>query len=50
VRAGRRSRHRGPRFSDLKGRVRRIMIIALARKLVIALWRYVETGKAPDIS
>ncbi|MHB8267443.1 hypothetical protein [Bradyrhizobium sp.] len=32
---------------DLKGRVRRIMIIALARKLVIALWRYVETGKVP---
>jgi transposase len=23
------------------------MIIALARKLVIALWRYVETGKVP---
>jgi hypothetical protein len=29
------------------GPVRRIMIIALARKLVIALWRYVETGKVP---
>jgi hypothetical protein len=24
------------------------MIIALARKLVIALWRYVETGKVPN--
>jgi transposase len=35
------------RVGDLKGRVRRIMIIALARKLVIALWRYVETGKVP---
>ena len=35
------------RVGDLKGRVRRIMIIALARKLVIALWRYVETGKIP---
>jgi hypothetical protein len=23
------------------------MIIALARKLVIALWRYVETGTVP---
>ena len=34
------------RVGDLKGRVRRI-IIALARKLVIALWRYVETGKVP---
>jgi transposase len=35
------------RVGDLKGRVRRTMIIALARKLVIALWRYVETGKVP---
>lgn len=35
------------RVGDLKGRVRRIMIIALARKLVIALWRYVKTGKVP---
>ena len=35
------------RVGDLKGRIRRIMIIALARKLVIALWRYVETGKVP---
>ena len=35
------------RVGDLKGRVRRIMIIALARKLVIALWRYVETGLVP---
>jgi hypothetical protein len=35
------------RVGNLKGRVRRIMIIALARKLVIALWRYVETGKVP---
>jgi transposase len=34
--------------AGLKGRVRRIMIIALARKLVIALWRYVETGKLPN--
>ena len=36
------------RVGDFKGRVRRIMIIALARKLVIALWRYVETGKVPN--
>lgn len=35
------------RVAGLKGRVRRIMIIALARTLVIALWRYVETGKLP---
>ena len=28
-------------------RVRRIMIVALARKLAIALWRYLETGQIP---
>jgi transposase len=36
------------RVGDVKGRIRRVMIIALARKLVIALWRYVETGKVPS--
>ncbi len=30
------------------GRVRRIAIVALARKLLIALWRYVETGVLPE--
>ncbi len=30
-----------------KGRMRRIMVVALARKLLIALWRYVETGLVP---
>jgi transposase len=29
-------------------RIRRIMLVALARKLGIALWRYVETGLVPD--
>ena len=29
-------------------RIRRIMLIALARKLAIALWRYVETGVVPE--
>ena len=29
-------------------RIRRIMLIALARKLAISLWRYVETGLVPD--
>jgi transposase len=29
------------------GRVRRIAIVALARKLLILLWRYVETGALP---
>jgi transposase len=31
-----------------KGRVRRIAIVALARKLIVALWRYVETGLVPE--
>ena len=30
------------------GRVRRITIVALARKLLIALWRFLETGLLPD--
>lgn len=30
-----------------RGRVRRIAIVAVARKLLIALWRYVETGLLP---
>jgi transposase len=30
-----------------KGRIRRIAIVAMARKLLIALWRYVETGVVP---
>jgi transposase len=29
-------------------RIRRIMLIALARKLAIALWRYVETSVVPE--
>lgn len=29
-------------------RIRRIMLIALARKLIVALWRYVEIGLIPD--
>lgn len=35
------------RVGDTKGRMRRITIIALARKLLVALWRYVETGMVP---
>lgn len=35
------------RVGELVGRMRRIMIIALARRLVIALWRYAETGLVP---
>ncbi|MBL6930864.1 MAG: IS110 family transposase [Rhodospirillales bacterium] len=30
------------------GRIRRITIVALARKLLIALWRFLETGLIPD--
>jgi len=36
------------RVGRLRGRTRRIAIVALARKLLIALWRYVETGVVPD--
>ena len=36
------------RVAALKGRTKRIAIVALARKLVIALWRFVETGLVPD--
>ena len=32
------------RVGTLQGRTRRIAIVAMARKLLIALWRYVETG------
>ena len=36
------------RTQGQKGRIRRIMIVALARKLAIALWRYLETGQIPE--
>ena len=36
------------RVGDNRGRIRRIMIVALARKLLVALWRYVETGVIPN--
>jgi transposase len=35
------------RVRDLKGRIRRIAIVALARKLMVALWRYLTTGMVP---
>ena len=35
------------RVGDIKGRIRRITIVALARKLMVALWRYLETGVVP---
>jgi transposase len=36
------------RFGGGSTRLRRIGIVALARQLLIALWRYLETGAVPD--
>jgi transposase len=36
------------RTSDGRGRTRMAMIVALPRKLLIALWRLVRTGEVPD--
>ena len=36
------------RTGGAKGRIRKIMAIALARKLLVALWRYVEDGVIPE--
>lgn len=35
------------RVGDSKGRIKRIMIVALTRKLMVALWRYLTTGMVP---
>src|ERR1700745_1478308 len=35
------------RVGTTKGRIRRIAIVALARKLLVALWGYFETGVVP---
>jgi transposase len=35
------------RVGDAKGGIRKLAITALARKLMIALWRYLETGLVP---
>ena len=35
------------RVGEQKGRIRRIAVVALARKLLIALWRYATTGLVP---
>jgi transposase len=35
------------RVGIMKGRIRRITIVALTRKLLVALWRYLETGLVP---
>jgi len=36
------------RFAGGGGRMRRIGIVAMARRLLIALWRYVEFGEVPE--
>jgi transposase len=36
------------RFGDKGKRMRRIGIVALARRLLVSLWRYLETGELPE--
>lgn len=36
------------RVGQAKGRLRRILVVALARKLVVALWRYLSAGVIPE--
>jgi transposase len=36
------------RTAGAKGSVKKTMIVALARKLLIALWRYATEGVVPD--
>ena len=36
------------RVAQIGGRIKKIMIVALARKLLVALWRYVTDGVIPD--
>jgi len=36
------------RVGNQKGRIRRIAIVALTRKLMVALWRYLTTGLVPS--
>ena len=36
------------RVGTMRGRVRRIAIVAVARKLLVALWRYVDQGLVPE--
>lgn len=36
------------RVGDTAGRIRRITIVALARKLMVALWRFLEDGVVPE--
>ena len=36
------------RVGTVRGRIRKITAVALARKLLVALWRYVTTGLVPE--
>ena len=36
------------RFGQGSSRIRRIGIVALARRLLVELWRYLETGAVPE--
>jgi transposase len=36
------------RVGSSKGRMRRIMLVAMARKLIVSLWRYVTVGIVPE--
>ena len=36
------------RFASGSSRIRRIGIVALARRLLIELWRFLQTGTLPD--
>ena len=42
------SRWFAERVGTARGRVRRIAIVAVARKLLVALWRYVTQGVVPE--
>jgi transposase len=36
------------RVGDRRGKIRRITIVGLARKVLVALWRYVTLGLVPE--
>jgi transposase len=36
------------RLSGAKGRLKKVLLVALARKLLIALWRYATNGVVPQ--
>ena len=36
------------RTRDASKRIKRVAIVALARKLMVALWRYLTTGLVPN--